>query len=35
MDFKDYYEILGVPPNADKKAIQQTFRQLARNDIIF
>ena len=30
MDFKDYYEILGVPPNADKKAIQQTFRQLAR-----
>ena len=30
MDFKDYYEILGVPPNAPKKAIQQTFRQLAR-----
>ncbi len=30
MDFKDYYEILGVPPNADKKTIQQTFRQLAR-----
>jgi len=30
VDFKDYYEILGVPPNADKKAIQQTFRQLAR-----
>jgi len=30
MDFKDYYEILGVAPNADKKAIQQTFRQLAR-----
>lgn len=30
MDFKDYYEILGVPPNADKKAIQQTYRQLAR-----
>ena len=30
MDFKDYYEILGVPPNADKKLIQQTFRQLAR-----
>lgn len=30
MDFKDYYEILGVPPNADKKVIQQTFRQLAR-----
>jgi curved DNA-binding protein len=30
MDFKDYYEILGVPPNADRKVIQQTFRQLAR-----
>jgi curved DNA-binding protein len=30
MDFKDYYEILGVAPNADKKIIQQTFRQLAR-----
>jgi hypothetical protein len=28
MDFKDYYEILGVPPNADKKIIQQTYRQL-------
>jgi len=30
MDFKDYYGILGVPPNADKKVIQQTFRNLAR-----
>jgi len=30
VDFKDYYEILGVPPNAEKKVIQQTFRQLAR-----
>ena len=30
MDFKDYYEILGVQPNVDKKVIQQTFRQLAR-----
>ncbi len=30
MDFKDYYEILGVAPDADKKVIQQTFRQLAR-----
>ena len=30
MDFKDYYEILGVSPNADKKVIQQAFRQLAR-----
>ena len=30
MDFKDYYEILGVPPDADRKTIQQTYRQLAR-----
>jgi len=30
MDFKDYYEILGVAPNAEKKAIQQAYRQLAR-----
>ena len=30
MDFKDYYEILGVPPNAEKKEIQHSFRQLAR-----
>ncbi len=30
MDFKDYYEILGVSPDADKKVVQQTFRQLAR-----
>ena len=30
MDFKDYYEILGVAPTADKKVTQQTFRQLAR-----
>ncbi len=30
MDFKDYYEILGVGPNAEKKVIQHTFRQLAR-----
>ena len=30
MDFKDYYEILGVAPNADKKTIKQTYRQLAR-----
>ena len=30
MDYKDYYGILGVPPDADKKTIQQTFRQLAR-----
>ncbi len=30
MDYKDYYEILGVSPNAEKKVIQQTFRKLAR-----
>ena len=30
MDFKDYYEILGVPPSAEKKVIQHAFRQLAR-----
>lgn len=30
MDFKDYYEILGVAPDADKKVIKQTYRQLAR-----
>ena len=30
MDFKDYYEILGVPADADKKAVQQAYRQLAR-----
>jgi len=30
MDFKDYYEILGVSPTAEKKVIQQTFRKLAR-----
>jgi len=30
MDFKDYYEIMGLSPNADKKEIQQTFRKLAR-----
>jgi curved DNA-binding protein len=30
MDFKDYYGILGVPSNAEKKVIKQTYRQLAR-----
>lgn len=30
MEFKDYYEILGVQPNVDKKEIQKSFRQLAR-----
>ncbi len=30
MDFKDYYKILGVERTADKKAISQAFRKLAR-----
>jgi DnaJ-class molecular chaperone len=30
MEFKDYYKILGVPRNADEKAIRQAFRRLAR-----
>ena len=30
MDFRDYYEILGVPPDAEKKVLKQTYRQLAR-----
>ncbi len=30
MDYKDYYEILGVPPEADEKAIRKAFRQLAQ-----
>lgn len=30
MDFKDYYEILGVKPDADQKAIKQAYRKLAR-----
>jgi len=30
MEFKDYYKILGVASTAERKVIQQTFRQLAR-----
>ena len=30
MDFKDYYNTLGVSSDADEKAIRQAFRQLAR-----
>jgi curved DNA-binding protein len=30
MEFKDYYKILGVPPDADAKAIKAAYRKLAR-----
>ena len=30
MDFKDYYEILGVGPDSEKKVIKQTYRELAK-----
>lgn len=30
MDFKDYYKILGVDADADKKAIKTAYRKLAR-----
>jgi curved DNA-binding protein len=30
MDFKDYYAILGVAPDADEKTIKSTYRKLAR-----
>ncbi len=30
MDYKDYYAILGVPKNADEKAIKGAYRKLAR-----
>jgi len=30
MEFKDYYSILGVPPEADAKAIKSAYRKLAR-----
>ena len=29
MEYKDYYEILGVPRDADEKAIKRAFRKLA------
>lgn len=32
MEVKDYYQILGVPRNADEKAIKKAFRQLAREN---
>lgn len=30
MEYKDYYQILGVPKNADEKDIKRAFRKLAR-----
>jgi len=30
MQYKDYYEILGVPKDADEKAIKSAYRKLAR-----
>jgi curved DNA-binding protein len=30
MQFKDYYEVLGVSPDADEKAIKSAYRRLAR-----
>jgi curved DNA-binding protein len=30
MEFKDYYQILGVAPDADAKTIKSTYRKLAR-----
>lgn len=30
MDFKDYYKILGVEPDADLKAVKTAYRKLAR-----
>ena len=30
MEFKDYYKILGVKPEDDKKALKTAYRRLAR-----
>ena len=30
VEFKDYYDVLGVPRNASGEAIKKAFRKLAR-----
>ena len=30
MEFKDYYDILGVTPDADAKSIKKAYRKMAR-----
>src|SRR5919108_2248938 len=30
MEFKDYYAVLGVSPDADEQTIKQAYRKLAR-----
>ncbi len=30
MEYRDYYQILGVPKDADEKAIKAAYRKLAR-----
>jgi len=30
MEYKDYYEVLGVPKDADEKSIKAAYRKLAR-----